>query len=342
MQLLKAISMVNLTNKMAHVRHSIFEILLLLMIFVVNGSKAYAYVGDYDGIIELNPIKVETGSEFHFACNGIDVERQRIDIGVQPTELGKIDWVLILNDTIDNHVIEVNTKLIEKNKYDIEHDENISITLSIDGEIKYHKEFGNKLPITKSPIFIRLSLDGEKLILSAGSSVLDMIERLDYHGFVDYAIIKSKYNILVNRYSSLYDPLPIIPQIYDNEAEVISALNQCNDPKCGIWEYFDEEVDTKLAMKGGRYKIAILPSEYGGYNIIYLSGADIDSRRWRPGSMKGFLEVTPFVNTFTLYWKDSEGEEIADQTPYATFEGALMVLTFPLQKAKFRFVKNGL
>lgn len=328
--------------KMAYFRNTIMVTFLLLMNFVVNSTKVFAYVGNFDGYLELNPIKVASGNEFYFDCNGIDVERQRIDIGVQPDELGKTDWILILNDTIDNHVIEVNTKLLEKNKYDIEHDESIFITLSIDGEIKYSKDFVNKLPITKSPIYIRMLFDGKKLTLSAGSSTLDIVERFDYPGFVDYAIVKTKYDILINRYSSLYDPRPIIPQIYNDEAEIIGALNQCNDKKCGIWEYFDEEVDTKIATKGGRYKIALLPSENSGYNIIYLSGADIDSGRWRPGSLKGFLEATPFVNTFTLYWKDSEGEEIADQTPYATFDGALMVLTFPLQKAKFRFVKKDL
>lgn len=314
-------------------------ITLLIALFVGMGS-ASAYVGKFDGTVVLDPIRVDAGNEYTFQCTGNDVERQRIDIGVRPIELNKTDWTLILNDTIDNHRIEIHTKLIEKNKFEFDHDESILITLNIDGVELFKKDFGNKLPITKSPIFLRTQFDGNKLTLSAGSGIMDIVARIDYHGFVDEAILSPKYDIAITRYSSLFEPRPIIPQIFADEASILTAINQCEDSKCGIWEYFDEEVETRIAMKGGRYKVAILPSDEGGYDIIYLSGADVDPYRWQTGGLKGYMIPTPFANTFTLYWRDSSGKEIADQTPYATFDGIILSLTFPLQKAKFRFVKS--
>lgn len=51
------------------------------------------------------------------------------------------------------------------------------------------------------------------------------------------------------------------------------------------------------------------------------------------------MSCTPFADTFTLYWIDSTGKEIDDGTPYVAMEGIIMSLVFPIQKAKFRFVK---
>lgn len=314
-------------------------LVLLLLLFIVPNS-GYGYVGIYDGTVVIDPIRVESGEEYKFDCIGNNVERQRIDIGIRPVELNKTDWTIVLNDTVDNHDIEINSKLVEYNKYDFDHSESVLITIKIDGKEVLKKDFGNKLPITRSPIYLRTIFDGNKMTFFAGDGVLNIVERINYRGFVDKAIVFSKYDIIIARYASLFEPRPIIPQVYENESAIMAALNQCSDNNCGIWEYFDEEVETKIAVRGGRYKVAVLPSAEGGYDIIYLSGAEVDPYRWQVGYLKGYLIPTPFANTFTLYWRDSFGKEINDQSPYATFDGIIMSLTFPLQKAKFRFVKS--
>lgn len=319
---------------------SIYSGLLLLLALLSSPMAVNAYVGDYDGFVEIKPVSVKSGDIFSFDCTGNDVERQRIEVGISPASLGKTDWNLTLNDTVCNHVICINTKRIERNKFDFDHDESIVITLSVDGEELLKKDFGKRLPISKSPIYLRVQLDGKEIILSAGGSTLEIAGKIDYEGFTDYAVISGKHDITITRHSFLFVPKPIIPQLYDDETSVRAALAGCTDSRCGVWDFFDEDVETRTALKGGRYRLAMLPSNDGGYDLIYLSGAEIEPFRWNVGALKGHISPTPFADTFTLYWIDSTGKEINDGTPYAAIDGALMSLVFPLQKAKFRFVKS--
>lgn len=317
-----------------------FRLILTLIASLACAHSATAYVGDYDGIVVGEPIGLKRDSTFLVDCEGINAERQRIEFGFKPTQIGKFGVEMTFNDSIDNHVISLNARLCERNKYDFDHDASIVVSLSIDGMQQFEKDFGNKLPTSKSPIYIRTEFTGEKIIVSAGGDDLDIAGKINYVGFIDNVTIRPQYDLVINRYSSLHIPRPIIPQLYADGKAVGEALSKCENSNCGIWTYFDEEVETRVAMKGGRYKLAMLPADDGGYDLIYLSGAEVDPYRWNPGALKGHLIPTPFANTFTLYWIDSAGKEIADETPYASIEGAIMTLVFPLQKAKFRFVKN--
>lgn len=301
---------------------------------------AVAYIGEYDGAITVNPVAVKAGDALTFSCYGDDAEGQRIEVGVHPDATGKIDWTLTLNDTIDNRTINVNVRKVERNKYDFDHDESIVISMTVDGKEMFSKDFGRSLSISKSTIFLRLEPDGKRISISAGSRYLEPAGSIDFEGFVDVASVSSRYNITVDRHSALYIPVPNIEQIYPDEQSVTDALARCTDNRCGIWEFFDEDVETDMALKGGRYKLALLPSSAGGYDLIYLSGAEIASHRWSPGALKGRLIPTPFANTYNMYWVDSEGKAIDDMSPYATVEGAIMSLFFPLQKANFRFMKS--
>lgn len=312
----------------------------LIAIFMIVPIDLSAYIGDYDGILCIEPATVNKDDSFHFECKGEDVVRQRIEVGVHPLYTGKIDWTLKLNDATDAHSVEINVRKDERNKYDFNHDECIVITLFIDGKEMLTKDFGNRLPISKSPIYMRIQSDGKEIALSAGAGKLESAGSVAYNGFFSNATVSSAHDISLDRYSSLHIPKPLIPQIYPDVAAVEYALSNCNDSRCAIWEYYDEEVETRIALKGGRYKFALLPSEKGGYDIIYLSGAEVDPFRWSAGALKGRLIPTPFSDTFTLYWIDSAGKEIADLTPYATFDGIIMSLVFPIQKAKFRFVRS--
>lgn len=314
--------------------------ILLLFALLSNPMAVGAYVGDYDGFVEIKPVNVKSGEIFCFDCRGDDAERQRIEVGISPASLGKTDWNMTLNDTTGNHVIRINAKRIERNKFDFDHDESIAISLSIDGEELLKKDFGKHLPISKSPVYLRVQFDGKEIILSAGSGTLETAGKIDYDGFVDYAGISSEYDITIIRHSALFMPRPIIPQVYDDETSVLAALSECTDSRCGIWDFFDEEVETRIALKGGRYRLAMLPSDNGGYDLIYLSGAEIEPFRWNAGALKGHMSPTPFADTFTLYWIDSTGKEINDGTPYVAMDGVIMSLVFPIQKAKFRLVKG--
>lgn len=329
----------------SHTSHSTVSSILtclrftLLLVILAIPIQASAYIGDYDGIISLDHVSIKAGESYSFPCRGIDVERQRIEVGIHANATGKIDWSLSLNDTIDNRTILINLRRTEHNKYDFDHDESIVLTLSVDGNQLLKKDFGHILPISKTPIFLRAQLNGNSIDLWAGAKLLEYAGNVPFDGFADTAKITSRYDITLDRSYNLFVPVPDIPQICPDEAAISELLSRCKDSRCGIWDFFDEEVETEIALKGGRYKVALLPSESGGYDVIYISGAAVDSSRWNAGALKGHLTPTPFADTFTLYWIDSQGKKIDDMTPYATIEGAIMSFVFPIQKAKFRFVK---
>lgn len=316
--------------------------LSLLALLLAAPTEAAAYVGDYDGLISIEPVAVKTGEALDFSCKSENVARQRIEVGIHPVKTGKTDWTLELKDSVNSHTVLINARRVERNKFDFDHDESILVTIFVDGEERLTKDFGNKLPITRSPIYLRVQTDGKTIALSAGDRLLEPSGSIPYKGFFDSASVYGKYDIIVDRHSAMHNPEPVIPQIYPDEKSVMDALRQCSDCRCSVWEFFDEEVETRIAVKGGRYKLALLPSENGGYDLIYISGAETEPFRWKAGALKGHLIPTPFANTFTLYWIDSTGKEIADMAPYATIDDLLMSLVFPIHKAKFRLVKTGL
>lgn len=317
-----------------------FSRMAALLMLLAAPQMSVAYVGDYDGKIELEPVTLASGGELSFDCRSREVSSQRIEVGIHPLSVGNTDWTIELADSTGTHSVAVNVSRVERNRFDFDHDENIEISMLVDGELVLRENQGNKLPISRSPIYLRVQLDGTRIAISAGAKVLYPVGKTDYNGFIDRATISSPHDIVIDRYYSMYMPDPVIPQVYPDEQSVISALAHCNDGRCHLWEFFDEEVETRIALKGGRYKLALLPATGGGYDIIYISGAEVNYNRWKTGMLKGRLIPTPFADTFTLYWIDSAGKEISDGTPYAVLHDAVMTLVFPIHKAKFRFVSN--
>lgn len=318
----------------------IYAVAVTLILFFASGVCDAQISPFYNGTVETTAVAVSAGDAFEFACREDDVERQRIEIGVMPEKVRKIEWTLILSDSIGGHKVTVNTRLEERNKYDFDHEESIIVTLSVDENEVIQKDFGSKLPISKSPIYLRLMMNGSTLSLYAGDGELVYVGKTEFAGFFDKACVSSKYGIKVKRYSALYNPSPDIPVLVEDLSDLNVMLSKCKDKRCGIWEFFDEEIDTAEAVKGGRYRFALLPSvETGGYNLIYLSGAEIEPWRWKPGMKKGELIPTPFADNYTLIWTDSMGNKIDDLSPYVMFEGEIMTLVFPLQSARFRFVR---
>lgn len=293
----------------------------------------------FQGEINSVPVEIKKKESFKFHCNN-DAERQRIDVGVKAASPGKIDWRLNFNDSVNQHALSLNVKLEEVNKYDIDHDENIVITMDIDGEQRLTKNLGHKLPISRSAIYLRVLFNGKEISVMAGPGKLDYVGKIDYAGYIDDVEITSRYDITLCRHNSLHIPQAHIPRLFENEDDIISSLEEIADPRCGIYNFFDEEFDMKIAVKGGRYRLALLPAEEGGYNLIYIEGAVVQSDRWHTGMLKAYLQPTPFVGTYILFWTDSNCNIIDDMTPYATIEGVIITVVFPLQKAKFRFVKE--
>lgn len=106
----------------------------------------------------------------------------------------------------------------------------------------------------------------------------------------------------------------------------------------GRWEFLDREIKSSGTHLGGKYTLAVVSTAGGGYEIVYLQGADVNTGLWRYGCVKGYLKPTSFAGDFDLIWYDSLGREIiGEQSATLSSDGSLLIFNFPLAKASLRF-----
>lgn len=107
----------------------------------------------------------------------------------------------------------------------------------------------------------------------------------------------------------------------------------------GFWQYLDRTNDERYAVPGGKYLLALVSNDSGGYDVIYCAGALTIGREWIAGMRKATLTPTIFIDNYNLRWWTSEMNCLSDDT-YAGFEQeAIMSLNFPLLKTVMRFSK---
>ncbi len=129
---------------------------------------------------------------------------------------------------------------------------------------------------------------------------------------------------------------PIVDKYDIDEQRLLSYFNSSYDSNEGIYEYLDSDINTTQSRLGGFYRIAIIKNDVGGYDVIYLSGAQENSRNWSAGMVKGKLSPTIFQNHYNLTWIDSEMED--DMTELsAELDGTMLVAHFPKERAIIRF-----
>ncbi|MDE6279708.1 MAG: hypothetical protein K2M05_07015 [Paramuribaculum sp.] len=131
-----------------------------------------------------------------------------------------------------------------------------------------------------------------------------------------------------------------IARLYESEDELRAvALSYPVSGVAGLWQYFDRDTDDRYLRTGGNYTLAVIPTlSANEYDIVYVSGAKVNSLKWLPGMLKGKLLGNGFINSWTLEavdasFHDMEGENHASMTQ----DGAILTLTFPELKSTLRF-----
>ncbi len=126
-------------------------------------------------------------------------------------------------------------------------------------------------------------------------------------------------------------------------AHTVESLNALfavsQDPFEGYWEYLDRETDDAHVRLGGRYVVALVADGSGGYNIIYISGAQVRRTEWQTGMVKGTMARTVFIDNYRAVWTDATFCPISDDV-FATFEsGSILSIKLPVLKSQLRFSK---
>lgn len=106
----------------------------------------------------------------------------------------------------------------------------------------------------------------------------------------------------------------------------------------GIWKYLDRDNDPRYGRIGGEYTLAIVKTS-DGYQMVYLSGANINSDAWHEGMKKGELRSTVFSCHYDMVWYDSMLNEHSAECSATMVGDNILQLDFPLLKTTVRLSK---
>lgn len=111
------------------------------------------------------------------------------------------------------------------------------------------------------------------------------------------------------------------------------------DHREGFYDYLDCDMDTERCRLGGRYRLAVVNDGKGGYDLVYISGAEENSREWETGMLKGKLTPTLFQNHYNLSWLDSGFADDMEDL-WGMLDGTLLSLSFPRERTTVRFSRS--
>lgn len=142
----------------------------------------------------------------------------------------------------------------------------------------------------------------------------------------------------LSRMSLVSEPAAVAGTVrFGTVEELERYLKESEDPAECQWRYLDRDTDQRLLNIGGDYRLATVRREDGGYDIVYLGGARVNSRFWNPLMIKGCLTPTPFAGHYDLLWYDAYGHAVDKDTNAMMETGAILTLNFPLQGGTVRF-----
>ena len=121
------------------------------------------------------------------------------------------------------------------------------------------------------------------------------------------------------------------------EQSLTDYLAESNDPMESLWVYLDGNTNPDMAVAGGRYKLASVANDDGGYNLIYVAGATVNPDSWHSGMVKATLIPTIFDNHYNVIWHDSRAESITFDVSADIEQGAILSVSFPRYQATLRF-----
>lgn len=219
------------------------------------------------------------------------------------------------------------------------------LSLTRGGERLFHKDVGAFESSSGVYNTLRLEIDRQEglLTLSGGGKrveeILSFPVRELTDGFSSFRVwSRGELTLSSLSLETQRAPQAILATKWSMD-ELTAYFRQSSDPVEGFWRYLDRENDPQYARPGGRYLLAVVKAadESGGYEIIYVDGAETRREQWRPMMRKGRLKPTVFVGHYDLEWIDSTFEPINRDIHAGISDGAILTLSFPLLKTTLRF-----
>lgn len=145
--------------------------------------------------------------------------------------------------------------------------------------------------------------------------------------------------MLVERTLLSYEKIETSKQQTDwTIAKLDAYFEDSKNPFEGYWEYLDRDMDDDVARLGGKYRVALVDNG-NGFDIIYISGAQVKKSEWREGMLKGRLTKTIFTDNYNAYWIDSTFRPMEEDVNGYFESGVILNMSFPVYKSQIRFSK---
>lgn len=121
--------------------------------------------------------------------------------------------------------------------------------------------------------------------------------------------------------------------------ELEQYLDNSTDPIEGYWHYLDRDMEEKWLRLGGRYTVAVVRAG-NGYDLLYISGAQVNPSQWHPCMLKGHIAKTAFDGNYDLTWIDAMMEPIDEDTHATVENGVILTLNFPIYRSQVRLARD--
>jgi len=122
------------------------------------------------------------------------------------------------------------------------------------------------------------------------------------------------------------------------DEDYASYFEKSGDPLEGFWGVYDRVLDEDLLRLGGDYKLAIIRGDKG-YDLVYLSGAKVNSSYWERGMIKGKLLSDDYGGSFNVVWYDSQQTAMSHDIKAQSENGVMLTINFPYQSSQLRLHK---
>lgn len=314
-------------------RRGIFLLLAAIVAVTAQGKSVRKYHDAISAVADtVILLPVEKGA------SAVAVEIRSRFVGSGAGSIG-IRWNISAADTYDEAVVKSDGR-----QYDTVHPDEAALIVRhvCSGVATVVDSIRVASPLGMTQAFHSLSVEGgmgEMPVVGFGHGIPEAVAsgRYALDSTLPVAIVSggaAEIDLLVT--DCLTDDLPEWYKTIIDDERIEASLGSSEATPVGVWEYLDRDTDSRRAMSGGRYRLAIIPSG-DAFDIVYLSGAEVQGDSWKRGMLKGRLVPTRFVGHYDLEWVDSS-HKLIDRDIHATIEqDAILTLSFPLYKSVIRF-----
>lgn len=188
---------------------------------------------------------------------------------------------------------------------------------------------------------LKIEKRNEMLTIYTGETEYQQVYRSSFPGEIKRIVIEPDRVLDISSIYMLENLNPPSRLLTGMDESWATQRRQMIDPQSieGVYRYLDSDLNDKRVVKGGDYTLYLHPVDGGGYELIYLSGAHVNSSMWKSGMMKGRLHPTRFENHYELEWFDADGADDFDELWAEFSAGPILTIHFPLENSQLRFYK---